>query len=106
MTEEDVAILPRMKTWIENITWEYRTPTESYQIVCDNYHDFKRALLAEKSASRKEMEKEAYQSVIDLLDQGTNSCHNWCCDEDCMDHFQSVGRQIRLALTEINEEST
>lgn len=87
-----------MKKWIEEITWEYRSPEESYQIVCDFYHDFKTELWAKRDTTTKKEEKEAYQSVIDLLDQGTNSCHNWCCEEDCMDHFQFLGGRIRAAL--------
>ena len=100
---EDSPVLERMKVWIDNITWEHRSPEESYQIVCDDYHNFKTELWAIRDASKKEEEKKAYQSVVDLLDQGTNSCHNWCCDEDCMDHFQSLQSRIRGALVGLKE---
>ena len=101
--EKEPPVLERMKQWIQNITFEYRTPEESYQIVCDDYPDFKRELRAKLDTLKTNEEKNAYQNVLALLDQGTNSCHNWCCQEDCMDHFQSISRQIRLEMSNLED---
>ena len=102
--EKELSVLERMNNWIHEITWEYRPPSESYQIVCDNYYDFKSELLTIIQKSKKEEEKQIYQSVIDVLDNGTNTCHNWCCDEDCMDHFQSLSSRIRIALINLEDD--
>ena len=101
MAGESIAVLPRMKKWIHALTYENRSAQLSYQTVCDDYHDFKMELCANRDAVTSKDEKEAYQGVIDSLDRGKNSCHNWVCGEDAMDHFQDLKRDITQAMTDL-----
>lgn len=93
--ETTFEIVKEMDNWIINITSINKQQEEAYQIVCDDYQSFIQRLTESKTNTKLENEKKAADFIINFLNHGFNTCHNWITTSQCMEHFGQLRKTIK-----------